>query len=202
MTHTIQQTRTTLQIEDLTMRVLEAGAGSTVLLGHSYLWDAEMWRPQIDALARRHRVVVPELWGHGGSGRLPTATEDLRDIARHHLTVMDRLGVERFAVVGLSVGGMWGAELALMAPDRVTSLAVMGSFVGPEPDANRMRYFEMLRIIETTTAIPEPLLDAVVPLFFAPDVGDRWPDLPRDLRLRIKSGIATACATASRRWVG
>jgi pimeloyl-ACP methyl ester carboxylesterase len=186
MTIATQETRRKLNIADSCLSILDAGAGEAVLLGHSYLWDAEMWRPQIDALAHRHRVIVPELWGHGGSGHLPSGTGDLRDLARHHLSVMDRLGIDRFAVVGLSVGGMWGAELALLAPERVTSLVLIGSFVGPEPEPSRQRYLELLRIIEATPQLPEAVLDAVVPMFFARDVGDRQPHLPRDFRARLQ----------------
>lgn len=101
------------------MHVVEAGKGDAVLLGHSYLWDALMWRPQIEALSRQYRVIAPALWGHGGSGPMPAATDDLRALARHHLALMDVLGLDRFTIVGLSVGGMWGAELALLTPERV-----------------------------------------------------------------------------------
>jgi len=183
---TIAQESRSLQIAGSELSFLDRGEGSAVLLGHSFLWDAEMWRPQVDALSRRYRVVVPELWGHGASGALPAGTRDLRDIARHHLSLMDRLGIERFAVVGLSVGGMWGAELALMAPDRVSALILLDSFVGPEPEVTRHRYFEMLRMIEAAQTVPEPILDAVVPLFFASDVEARRPDLPRGLRARLR----------------
>jgi pimeloyl-ACP methyl ester carboxylesterase len=161
------------------------GEGDVVVLGHSYLWSSEMWRPQIDVLSRHYRVIVPDLWGHGNSGPMPKGTEDLRDIAGHHLALIDRLGVDRFTLVGLSVGGMWGAELALVAPARVRALVLMDTFVGAEPEASRQRYAAMFDAIEATGAIPEGVLDAVVPLFFSPDVASRSPQLPRDFRERL-----------------
>ncbi|MDR5663958.1 alpha/beta fold hydrolase, partial [Burkholderia cenocepacia] len=93
-----------------------------VLLGHSYLWDATMWAPQIDALSRRYRVIVPDLWGHGASGALPDGTHTLDDLATQASALLDALEIEQCAVVGLSVGGMWGARLALREPQRVRSL--------------------------------------------------------------------------------
>jgi pimeloyl-ACP methyl ester carboxylesterase len=170
-----------------TLSYLDLGIGDAVLLGHSYLWDVEMWRPQIEALARRYRVIAPNLWGHGGSGPLPAATRDLSDLARHHLALMDRLGIERFAVIGLSIGGMWGAELALLAPHRVAALALLDTYLGPEPALSRQKYFAMMEAIAAARRIPEPMLDAIVPLFFAPSVEQRLPALPAAFRAKLQN---------------
>src|SRR5690349_12208290 len=160
-----------------TMTYLDLGIGDAVLLGHSYLWDAEMWRPQIEVLARRYRVIAPNIWGHGGSGTLPAETKTLGDLARHHLALMDRLGVERFAVLGLSLGGMWGAELAMLAPGRVTALALLDTYLGPEPALSRGKYFALIDAIAAAKAIPAPMLDVIIPLFFAPDTKTKTPAL-------------------------
>ena len=166
-----------VDIAGSTMHVDDIGEGPAVMLGHSFLWDAEMWRPQIDFLAQRYRVLVPELWGHGRSGPLPGHSGDIRDLARQHLTLLDALEIERCAVVGLSVGGMWGAELALISPERVSALVLMDTSLGAEPAETRQRYFAMLESIAKTGALPDAVREAAVPLFFAPDVRDRRPDL-------------------------
>ena len=114
----------------------DVGSGDAVLLGNSFLWDAQMWRPQIDALATHYRVIAPDLWGHGGSGPLPPGTT-MRGLAEHHLALMDHLEIGRFAVVGLSVGAMWAAELALMAPDRVAGVALVNSALRRRPGGGR-----------------------------------------------------------------
>ena len=168
------------------MTALDAGEGEVVVLGSSFLWDSEMWRPQIDALSPHYRVVVPHLWGHGGSGPMPPATKDLRDLARQNLALLDHLGIQRFAMVGLSVGGMWGAELALLAPEQVTALALLDTFLGAEPADSRARYFAVLDAVAATRSLPDAVLDAVVPLFFSPNVQATAPDLPASFRARLK----------------
>lgn len=174
-----------INVDGSPLNVLDAGLGEVLLLGHSYLWNAEMWRPQIEALARHYRVVVPDLWGHGGSGRLPETVRDMGHLARQHLALMDALRIERFAVCGLSVGGMWAFELACLAPHRVRAMALVDCFIGAEPELSRLRFFSMLDAVASTDTVPTAVLDAVVPMFFAPDIASRRPDLPIRFRAAL-----------------
>jgi len=174
-----------IDVDGSPLHVLDAGIGDVVLLGHSYLWNGEMWRPQIEVLARHHRVVVPDLWGHGGSGRLPETTHDMGGLARQYLALMDALGIERFAVCGLSVGGIWAFELACLAPHRVRALALLDCFIGAEPEPARRRFFSMLDAVANTGTVPMPVLDTVVPMFFAPDIASHRPDLPAGFRAAL-----------------
>ncbi|CAM3907887.1 Pimeloyl-ACP methyl ester carboxylesterase [Paracidovorax anthurii] len=163
-------------LEGSPLHYLDLGRGPAVLLGHSYLWDASMWAPQIRALSRHFRVIVPELWGHGASGPLPGNTQDLQGLAAQMLALLDALRIRECAVVGLSVGGMWGAELALQAPGRVRSLVMMDTYLGAEPEATRQRYFGMLDAIEAAGQITPALVNAIVPIFFRPGTD---PSAPR-----------------------
>jgi pimeloyl-ACP methyl ester carboxylesterase len=155
-----------IEIEGQSLHYQIRGSGFPVLLGHSYLWDSSMWAPQIDALSRDYQVIAPDLWGHGQSGRLPENTHTLGDLAKHASRLLDALGIGQCAVVGLSVGGMWGSELALREPNRVKCLVMMDTDRGTESDATREQYFQMLDAIESLGSIPAPIIDAIVPLFF------------------------------------
>lgn len=184
MSHIARRSTCIAPIAGSKLRVTDVGAGAAVLLGHSFLWDAEMWRPQIEALAERYRVVAPDLWGHGGSGPLPAGTT-MRGLAEHHLALMDLMNIERFAVVGLSVGAMWAAELALMAPDRVAGIALVNSALTPEPQETFARYDALLATVEASGSVPGPVADAVTPLFFSPDQEQRAPALVASFRARL-----------------
>ncbi|WP_420231776.1 alpha/beta fold hydrolase [Pseudomonas sp. ABY48] len=157
-------------IDGQSLHYLDQGQGPVVVLGSSYLWDQSMWAPQIEALSRHYRVIVPELWGHGQSGRLPEGMTSLDDLARQTLALLDHLDIDCFSLVGLSVGGMWGARLALAVPERVQSLVLMDTYVGVEPEPTRQYYFSLFDKIEAGGSIPEPLLDIVVPIFFRPGI--------------------------------
>lgn len=150
-----------------TLSYIDSGSGLPVLLGHSYLFDKTMWSPQMTALAKQFRVIVPDLWGHGESPALPAGKSTMADLAADHLQIMDALGIEEFAIVGLSVGGMWGAELAAMAPERVKALMLIDTFVGSETDEAREKYFAMLNAIDAAGTLPPPLLEYVVSQFYS-----------------------------------
>jgi len=155
-----------ITIKNQTLHYQIQGTGFPVLLGHSFLWDSSMWAPQIEALSKHFQVIVPDLWGHGQSGPLPENTQTFGDLADHASALLDALDIQQCAVIGLSVGGMWGAELALREPNRVRTLVMMDTSLDAEPEATHTRYFQMLDMIETLGSIPEPMLDAVVPIFF------------------------------------
>ncbi|MGY3858492.1 alpha/beta fold hydrolase [Aeromonas intestinalis] len=156
-----------MEIAGRRLAYLDEGQGPVLLLGHSYLWDSSMWAPQIQALKGQYRCIVPELWGHGDSDPVPEGPCTLATLARDHLALLDALGVEEFVLIGLSIGGMWGMELARLAPTRLKGLVLMDTFVGWEPQITCERYLAMLAAIEQRGNLPPPIIDQVAPLFFA-----------------------------------
>lgn len=85
------------------------------------------WRPQLDAYARRFRLIVPDHRGCGQSTRSETHyTIDL--LSRDILDLMDYLGVERAHVLGHSTGGAIGQTLAITTPERVASLVLYATW--------------------------------------------------------------------------
>ncbi|QYJ73328.1 alpha/beta fold hydrolase [Shewanella sp. FJAT-51649] len=169
--------RKQLNIAGSQLSYLDIGSGPALLFGHSYLWDSAMWAPQIAILSQQYRCIVPDLWGHGQSSAVPDSCNSLLDISEHMLTLMDTLDIEQFAVIGLSVGAMWGAELVLKAPARVNALVMLDSFIGFEPEITRAKYFGMLDMIQAAGSIPAPLISAISPLFFADNAKEHNPEL-------------------------
>lgn len=179
--------RRMVDIAGSSLSVIDEGEGPALLLGHGYLWDWRMWAPQIEALKADYRLIVPEMWGHGESGPLPEGTTRHADLAAHMLELMDRLEIDRFAVAGSSMGGMWGAHLAELAPDRVTGFAILNSYLGEEPETNRQTYFAMLDSVEREGLVNDAIIANIAPLFFAPGALEAAPDLAKRFRDQIGS---------------
>jgi pimeloyl-ACP methyl ester carboxylesterase len=90
-----------------TVRWLESGstgAPRTIMWLHAFPLVAAMWEPQLDAPPPGWRVVVPDLAGFGGTDDT-TGPPTVDDFARDAAALADHLGVERFVLGGLSMGG-------------------------------------------------------------------------------------------------
>jgi 3-oxoadipate enol-lactonase len=108
----------------------EAGAGPALILVHGHPFDRSMWRLQLASLADDLRVVAPDLPGYGASPpRGPKVT--MPEFAAAVLELADRLGLGRFAVAGLSMGGLVAMELGLRAPERVAGVALVATTAAP-----------------------------------------------------------------------
>jgi 3-oxoadipate enol-lactonase len=82
-----------------------------------------MFAPVIEHFATRHRVIVPDLRGHGRSRGLPppyTAAQLASDLAR----LLDHLGIDSTAVLGYSQGGAIAQQFALDYPGRCERLVL------------------------------------------------------------------------------
>lgn len=98
--------------------------GVPVLFLHGFGGDLNNWLFNLDAVAEQHPVIALDLPGHGESdARLPGT--GLADLAAFVGKFLDALGVPKAHLVGHSLGGAVAARLALDAPDRVASVALV-----------------------------------------------------------------------------
>lgn len=105
----------------------DIGAGPAVVLLHAGIADRTMWSEQLRPLADAgHRVVAMDL---PGFGEAPPASHDApwSDV----LETIDSLGLDRAAIVGNSFGGAVALRAAVVAPERVTAIALVSA---PPPD--------------------------------------------------------------------
>jgi pimeloyl-ACP methyl ester carboxylesterase len=100
------------------LRVLEAGSGAPVVLVHGLAGGAENWALVAPELAHSHRVLVPDLPGHGGSP--PLAGSVTTDSLAHALAgTLDELSAGPALLAGHSLGALVSVRLALLRPDLV-----------------------------------------------------------------------------------
>ncbi|MFE3322540.1 alpha/beta fold hydrolase [Nocardia sp. NPDC059195] len=104
----------------------DAVHGPTLLLAHGFLMDESMFDPIRKVLAHTDiNVVTWDARGHGRTGYGDNPGFDYWDLATDGLRVLDALGIENAIVGGVSQGGYAALRMALLAPERVTGLALL-----------------------------------------------------------------------------
>src|SRR5260370_24317201 len=109
-----------IAIEGVELEILERGRGAPMLYLHGG-GGIGVDLPFIDLLASERRIVAPSHPGFGKSS-LPDWLDSVDDIAHIYLELMDRLGLTRTDIVGLSIGGWIAADLATKVPERLAPL--------------------------------------------------------------------------------
>jgi pimeloyl-ACP methyl ester carboxylesterase len=115
-----------IKANGLSFHCAVAGDGPLMLLLHGFPQCWYSWRHQIEPLARRHKVVVPDLRGYGDSDK----PRSISDYALSQLTgdvagLIRAFGEERAALVGHDWGGAVAWATALERPEMVERLAVL-----------------------------------------------------------------------------
>ena len=100
----------------------------TILLLHGNAESGMAWYGWVPSLARRFRVVRPDMRGFGASTPMPRDFPWTLDIViDDFVRLMDSLGVKRFHLVGAKIGGTIARAFAARRPERVINLTVVGT---------------------------------------------------------------------------
>ena len=105
------------------LRYVVGGEGTPLVLVHGLGGTIENWRALGPPLAERHRVLVPDLPGHGGSAPLPEA-RDLDALAEAVLGIADAEEIRDAVWVGHSLGGVVALRAAALRPDAVRGVVL------------------------------------------------------------------------------
>ena len=135
-----------------------------LLLIHAFPLDARMWDEQLTALADVVPVVAVDLPGFGGTPLQGDVTT-MAIAARRCVEGLDRAGLDRAVVCGLSMGGYVGLELWRSSRERVAGLVLANTRAEPDDDAakNRRRLIAetvrrdgMMAILDSQRALVSP----------------------------------------------
>jgi pimeloyl-ACP methyl ester carboxylesterase len=135
------------EVKGVRMRYFVGGEGPPLVLIHGLGGAAANWTELVPLLVRRHRLLVPNLPGHGGSTALP-AVSGLQPFADRVALVAAREGMLPASVVGHSLGGMVALHMTLRQPDDVDALvlaAAAGLSVGNVWGRNLLSVFSTIR---------------------------------------------------------
>lgn len=114
-----------VQVDEHRWVYLEGGEGETVLLVHGFGADKYSWGPMLFDLRDSYRLVVPDLPGFGESTWLASASYEADIQAKRLRRFVETLGLKRFHLAGISMGGYIAGYYASLYPESVKSLTLM-----------------------------------------------------------------------------
>lgn len=184
--------------------VAEAGDGPPVVLLHGGGPGASgvaNYSANIDTLATRFRVIVPDLPGYGRSSKSINQTDPFGSLADAVRGLLDGLGLATAHLVGNSYGGAAALRLALDSPSRVGRLVLMGPggigttralptpglnrLLSYYPDPSRAKLADFVRnyLVHDGASVPDAMIDERYAASVAPEVVAN-PPLRRPTSLR------------------
>src|SRR5688572_6023922 len=101
------------------------GSGEPLLLLHGAFGAIDLWGPILTTLAEQHQVIAVEFQGHGHTADIIDRPLGYEQLADDVAAVMDHLAIAQADVVGYSMGGMTGLQLAMRHPERVRKLVAV-----------------------------------------------------------------------------
>ena len=165
--------------------------GHVLVLSNSLGTTQELWDRQLPELAERFHVLTYDHPGHGASD-LPERLCTVEALAHGLLELLDELDVGRMSFCGVSLGGMVGMALALVAPERLERLVLSctSAYLGP-PEA----WAHRARTVRTDGM--EAIADTVVGRWFTPEFSRTEPETVARFRAMLAStppeGYARCC---------
>lgn len=172
----------------------EAGGrpdGSAIVFTGSLGTDLTMWKTQSDRLGERFRTLRYDIRGHGHSD-VPDGPYSIADLGSDLVALLDRAGIERASLCGLSIGGMISMWVAAHHPERVERvvLCCTSALLGPPEGWHQ-------RAATVRAEGVEAIADAVLERWFTPGFAAQHPQVIEDMRGRLVAtpaeGYAGCC---------
>jgi pimeloyl-ACP methyl ester carboxylesterase len=170
----------------------DRGSGPSVVLLHGYPFSRSMWREQVEELKQTHRVVIPDLRGHGESAVTP-APATMQDMALDVAAILETLNISRATVGGFSMGGYVALAFYRLFPLRVRSLVLADTRAQADTEEGKQN-----RAVQAEKALQEGMegiADALLPKLLAPETVAKRPDIVKRVReMMIKTEPEGAAA--------
>jgi 3-oxoadipate enol-lactonase len=163
------------------IRLQVGGSGSPILFWPSLLMTGDMWHGVAADLIDRHRVVLIDPPGQGGSQPL-TGMFTFAECARSVGDILDGLGIEQAHFVGNSWGGMIGGTFAATYPERVGRAVLMNCTAGRASLRQKIEFAMLLRVAQWRGEIGPPLIRSVLKAFLGPTSLRERPDVVAHVR--------------------
>src|SRR5262245_14209359 len=117
--------RHAVQVGDHKIVYSEGGKGETILVLHGFGASGDSWNRLAGSLTKNHRVIAPDLPGWGASTRIDVESYAYPAQLQRLESLAQTLKLDRFHLMGHSMGGFLAAAYAAQFPQRVITLGLL-----------------------------------------------------------------------------
>ena len=185
-----------IELDDLTLSYADAGQGDPFVLLHGFPLNRSMWKAQLDEFSETHRVIAPDLRGHGGS-TVTEGTVTMKTMAYDVAKLLEAVGVDApITLCGISMGGYVAWELWRQHRDRLAALILCDTrSIADTVEIARARQMMAAQVVE---AGPQMAVDAMLPKLLANQHYETRPDLVETIREMILATNPVGIAATQR----
>ena len=177
---------------DIVLSIEDKGSGFPIVFLHAFPLDRTMWTETARAARKsNYRTVLVDLPGFGES---PGNIESIPDTAVQVISTLDSIGVDRFILCGLSMGGYVGFNILRLEPRRIH--AAIFCDTTSRPDSEEKRTARHSAVQEIGEEGPQNFLEAMLESMVSSETLDHKPDVISDLRNRFNRAGSSAMQAA------
>ena len=141
------------------------GSGTPVVLLHAFPFSSSMWAPQLESLGDRFRLIAPDLKGFGESDAPEERSGYSMDAYADEVkALVDELGLERFVLAGLSMGGYIALAYMRKHSDGVSALVLADTRAEADPPEGKEKRTNQQNLVDSegTEGLIETLTGALL----------------------------------------
>jgi len=154
-----------------------------------------MWREQVEVLRHNHRLIVPDLRGHGESAVTP-GPATMESMALDIALLLETLNISRATIGGLSMGGYVALAFYRLFPLRVRSLLLADTRAQADTEEGKQNREQQAE--KALKEGMEGIADALLPKLLAPETVAERPGIGRRVREMIVGTEPDGAASALR----
>jgi pimeloyl-ACP methyl ester carboxylesterase len=134
----------TLRVNELALHYLECGDADAppLVCVHGYTGSADAFNALARHLQDRYRILAPDVRGHGESAWSPAGAYRYEDQASDLAGLVRQLGLDKYVLIGTSMGGIIAMTYAAAHGDRLAGLVI--NDIGPDAEAGTQRITQMV----------------------------------------------------------
>ncbi len=171
--------------------MIDTGSGTPVVLIPGLQGRWEWLRPAVEAIAKRNRVLSFSLCDERSSPFPCEPERGFENYIDQTLAAMDRAGIEKATIAGVSYGGLIASEFAARHPDRVAALVLASALHSAwQPNNQQRQYLK-------SPWLMSPLFVATAPGRMRPEMSAAFPGVGARLRFMAAHGARCAMAPTS-----